>query len=146
MSMSSILLRLGNSQFSSAKSSLQGIVINVCKGDNSGSNDKLTIEFENDIGNKCVTDPMGNFQMDQLITKSVRDFDHMENKCKNFEVTTETKARLFNKGEDDLCITDLQLDVVDRTGKQRIKRCTFDVESYQDILVNGNRTIPLICK
>ena len=75
-------------------------MINVCKADNSGSNDKLTIELENDFGNKCVTDPMGNLQRDQLITMSARDFDSLGNKCKNFEVTDTTKARLFNKGED----------------------------------------------
>ena len=132
-------------KFSSAQTYLQSIVINICKADNSGSNDKLTIEFENESGNKCITDPMGNLPRDQLITKSVRDFDYLENKCKDFEVTTTTHARLFNNGTDDLCITDLQLDVVDQTGKQRIKRCTFDVESYHDIIVNGEKNIPLVC-
>jgi len=123
-------------------------LINVCKGDNSGSKDTLKLELENENGEKCETDPLDNFVKDRIVHISSRYFDRQGNKCSNLELSSTTKVRLFNKGTDDLCITDLQLDVVNKN-KQRIQICRFDTNTYNpnyaDISVNGENNLPLIC-
>ena len=82
---------------------LQNIMINVCKGDNSGSKDTLKLELENGSGEKCETDPIDNFVKNQMALKSRRYFDHQGNKCSNLELTSTTKVRLFNKGKNMSC-------------------------------------------
>ena len=85
--------------FNQKQHSLQNILINVCKGDNSGSKDTLKLELENGSGEKCETDPIENFVKDQMALKSRRYFDRQGNKCSNLELTSRTKVRLSNTGK-----------------------------------------------
>ena len=122
-------------------------MINVCKSENSGSEDDLVIELENTNGEICRTDNLRQLTRGTMVTFSLGKFDKSGTKCKNFEVTPVTYAKVYNSGGDDLCITDLQLDVRAKNGKQKIKSCYLDMENkYQPIHVDGIDNLPLVCK
>ena len=137
---------------STATTSLQNFVIKVCDTENSGSQDDLVIELENSLGHTCRTNNLTGFTRGSFKTITLGEFDKTGKGCKNFEVTKTTFARVYNAGNDDLCITDLQLDVVNKKEgmlKHRTKLCYYDFgnqgRKFQDIHVVGVQNIPLVC-
>ena len=102
--------------------------VKVCERTGSGSQDPMYIKLTNDDGEDCESEglPIGDSQIGHFLTFSSGSLGS----CKNFTVTTTTTARLFNDGNDDLCITDLYLDTATQDGKTKVLRCRYDANTH----------------
>ena len=130
-------------KFSSAETnSLQQIIIKLCE---IGQENKLAIEFRNERDDSCKTDSLVTDGQNSLYEFTVGNFDKSGNKCKNFDITKVTYAKVINLNPDSdnhLCITKLHLDIVNQQGDCTIKVCKLNLHSY----FTKDQSIPVVCR
>ena len=123
--------------------------VKVCNNVRGGTSDKLVVHMENDSGEKCKTD-----DLEGPKTNNVKEYTlgALGSSCSKFQVTDVTRIWLYTEpGLDDLCLTDLYLDVSSsRTGVTRSVRCRFDQNSKFEVTIQGGshstrKAIPLKC-
>ena len=99
--------------------------------------------MENDDGERCTTTGLEASRGKDLISFSPRQFGE---DCSQFRVTSTTKVWASNPGNDNLCLTHLILDTVNReNGIARSQLCRFDQMELYKIYDQENKSIPLIC-
>ena len=123
--------------------------VKVCNNDKGGTSDKLVVHMENDSGDKCKTD-----DLEGPMTNHVKEYTPglLGSSCSKFQVTDVTRIWLYTEpGLDDLCLTDLYLDVSSgQTGETRSVRCRFDQNKRFEVTIQGGshstrKAIPLKC-
>ena len=99
--------------------------------------------MENDDGERCTTTGLEASRGKDLISFSPRQFGE---DCSQFRVTSTTKVWASNPGNDNLCLTHLILDTVEREGgRARAQVCRLDKKDMFQVNIQGNFSIPLIC-
>ena len=126
--------------------------IKVCNNEIGGMTDELVVYMENDRRETCKTLGLAGFKKDNLEEFSPA---QLGPNCSKFQVTETTHIWLYTEpGNDDLCLTDLNLDVSSaQTGVTRSVRCRFDHNKKFEVTIQGGdhygtptqKAIPLKC-
>ena len=122
--------------FSTAVNSITHIMVKVCSEDDGHQPDLLTLELENDDGERCKEEGLKVSTRQAFVSIIPR-------KCQHFKVTSTTKILASSSsGSGNFCLSHLYLDTVNKkTSKTRSQYCRFD----QNNLVEDKLSIPLIC-
>jgi len=121
----------------------------VCNNEKGGTSDKIIVHMENDSGDKCKS-----LGLEGPKTNHVKEYSPrlLGPSCSKFRVTDTTRIWLYtDPGSDDLCLTDLYLDVSSgQTGRTRSVRCRFDPNKNFEVTIQGGshstrKAIPLKC-
>ena len=66
--------------------------------------------------------------------------------CSNFDVDdSDLKVWLETAGNNEVCISDVFIDTVNKDGITRGRMCRFDSEEYYNLYVQGKSMLPLSC-
>ena len=129
--------------FSTAAKSITNILVKTCSEDDTVHSDQLTLEMENDDGERCTTDRLKVSAGESLENFSPGQFGE---ECSNFKVTTTTRVWASSPGKASLCLSHLILDnVVKESGLTRSQLCRFDQEGFYQIYDQEIISIPLTC-
>jgi len=123
--------------------------VKVCDNEKGGTSDKIIVHMENDSGDKCQTLGLEGPQRNHVKEYSPR---LLGPTCSKLQVTETTRIWLYTEpGLDDLCLTDLYLEVSSgQTGSTRSVRCRFDPNKNFEVITQGGshstrKAIPLKC-
>ena len=114
-------------EYSTARNSITQVHVVICASKGSGSKDPLLLRLENDDGEKCETGELSVRNRGHSLDFSSRDLGA----CKDFNVTTTTKAWVSNAGNDDLCLIDLYLDTANKNGRTKMLRCRYSPKMHR---------------
>ena len=114
-------------EYSTAYNSITQVNVVICESKGSGSKDPLLLRLENDDGEKCETGELSVRNRGHSLDFSSRDLGA----CKDFNVTTTTKAWVSNAGNDDLCLIDLYLDTANKNGRTKMLRCRYSPKMHR---------------
>ena len=118
-------------------------MVKICSEDEAHSSEELTLVLENEDGESCTTRRLRMSDRQTLANFSPGQFGEQ---CSQFRVTATTKVWASNSGKDNLCLTHLILDTVNReNGIARSALCRFDQDELFKIFDEEINSIPLIC-
>ena len=118
-------------------------MVKICSDEDAHSSEELTLVMENEDGERCTTSRLEMSGRESLAYFTPR---QLGEDCSRFKVTSKTKLLASNSGTDNLCLTHLILDTVNReNGIARSQLCRFDQMELYKIYDQENKSIPLIC-
>ena len=136
-------------------------MINTNVSTGSVSNDKLFLTMVNGNNENCTTNGLDVTQQERINNSKSCEFiinnflqgqfkayspRELGKSCSKFDVDdSDLKVWLTTAGNNEVCISDVFIDTVNKNGITRGRMCRFNADEYYNLYVQGKYMLPLSC-